>query len=138
MNQTRKLFQLHLSTALVLMFVAAGLVWLNVREVKTGNYEKPWTYVPVSMSLLSNAKVLTHARGWPWYFQSYWYESWVYPEIYGSAPEWKEGSIVEWDRWHLAFNILVALALLAGVGVAVEWVVRRRSSVNKEKCTLYR
>jgi len=124
---TRKLFQLHLSTALVLMFVAAGLVWLNVRKVKN---EKP---DPTGFGLLYVPPWKLHARGWPLEYQYFWGE---YDRVYYSslvsdtgAPipgrQLDESSGVGWDRWHLAYNILVALAILAGVDVAVEWVVRK-------------
>ncbi len=59
----RKLFQLHLSTALVLMVLAGALVWLNVRKVLTEEHEE-------LKNNISPLAVL--ARGWPWTFQNYW------------------------------------------------------------------
>jgi len=116
----RKLFQIHLSTALVLMFVAGGLVWLNVRKVKM-DYEEQVNSGAFA-TLLDNP-VDTHIRGWPWKYQTYW-------EVFAwlNTPEWQECDMtgVVTDEWHLAYNILVALAILAVIGVVVEWAVRKK------------
>jgi len=128
-NKRKRWFQLSLITCIVLMFVAGGLVWLNVRKVETGECEKPENYWPSSISITSPAHLDTHGRGWPSYFQTYWRKFYLEPGSYGTVsepkPGWNVGSGVHWERWPILYNILVALAILAGVGGVVEWVVRR-------------
>jgi len=111
MNRPRKPFQIHLSTALVLMFVPAGLVWLNVRKVKTDIYEEFPKEIEIEIRYFFSP-MPTHGRGWPWHFQVYW--NWFDVEKLNwtlSKVDLKESSSVDWDQSHLFLNILVALAM---------------------------
>lgn len=117
----RRWIQVHLSTALLLMFGAGGFVWLNVRKMPTGQQNPEEVY----------------DRGWPWVFQSHFI--WLRPatpkDFAMGGSKLKQEPIdrgVRWDRWHLVFNILVALGILAVVGVGREWGVRRRARQPQE------
>jgi hypothetical protein len=61
---TRPPLQLHLSTLLIVMLLASGLVWLNVRE-----------------QVVFESKGVWLGRGWPWM-----YENW-----FAEAPIWHVG-----------------------------------------------
>jgi len=113
---TRKLLQLHLSTALVLMVLAAGLLLLNVRETETTSYRKYLAEGLYRGWMRKPHYGQTHGRGWPYHFENYNY--WDDIRILSGRSNWE----------FMVINILVALALLAVAGVGVEWVVRRRGN----------
>ncbi len=119
----RKLLQLHLSTCLVLMVLAGGLVWVNVRKVLTEEHEE-------FKNNISPMAVL--ARGWPWTFQSYW----------GPVIRTNEGGEFQYDssngglnEWSLSFNILTALTILGAVGTGFEWCIRKFSPKQQKGMT---
>jgi hypothetical protein len=105
-----KWYQLHLSTLLALMLLAAGLVWLNVRrhESRAGN-TAIMEVDSIGMHLLDSAY---WARGWPSDFEAQ----------YDAA----NTHLHRWDFLALALNAIVCLLLLALAGAGIEWVTRRR------------
>ena len=127
----RNWFQVHLSTTCVLMLVAAGLVWLNVPMVKGAELKHPvdrGTYVHYEIWEM-------HGRGWPWDFQTSWEQVDTLSSlelVVKGRPPWHLESATYWYRWYLVYNILVALGILTGVGVAVEWVVWIRERKQQE------
>jgi len=94
-------FQFHLSTAVILMFVAGGLIGLNVHE-RRPSAEEGWVW-------------LLSTRGWPWAFSArddFWWNS-----SYGT---------IEWHTEFFLLDMLVGLSVLAGVAMLLEWLLRRR------------
>ena len=88
----RRWFQIHLSTAIVLMFVAGGLVLSNVEKRR------------VDFDLGHSSEAVSYERGWPW---TIWEEEVsVYLEHLHSArgrPEtWKVDGLVI-DHAHRAW-----------------------------------
>jgi hypothetical protein len=101
----RPWLQFHLSTAVVLTFVAAGLLWANVTPCEASDFNP----FPRSSHLIGETWQDTLRRGWPtWYRQ-----------------EWASG-LVEW-RWSiLALDTLAASAILLATAALLEWLIRRR------------
>jgi len=128
MTAPRSWFQVHLSTCVVLMFVAGGLMWANV-------HRPPQPFPPIDESAHEmacyNAEVYCYqdARGWPWPFCE--------PGRTYSPPGssvFTSGTnrivVVHEDIWHfgaLAIDIAIALAILFAVAFVLEWRIRRRS-----------
>ena len=64
----RKRFQIHLSTAMVMMFVAGGIIWANVREtrfIKTGRPGLSSSAVE-KMNIVSSDEYYKHPRNEDW------------------------------------------------------------------------
>ena len=103
--------QLHLSTCIVLMFAAGGLVWANVRE-----HSLPVKELPLAEYTTTNLPdyfVIASGIGWP---RPFWYAG------TGWGPFW------DWPRF--AFNLATALAILAAVAFVCEWIIRRRGATK--------
>src|ERR1043165_926271 len=96
--------QLHLSTCILLMFVAGGLGWANVKA-KPGYTADKEVLVCVE-------------RGWPTRVHVEW-------EIFYPHED-------HWNWTHIAINLATALAILAAIAFACEWIIRRRASKNQE------
>ena len=93
MNPPRPFWQLHLSTAVLLMLAAAMLLWLNLRAVPRDE-------------LLDYETVLTMERGWPVPFQQ---------QLDGIG---MHGTFI--SAAALIFDIAVALVTLAWIAVIGE------------------
>jgi hypothetical protein len=97
-------FQIHLSTAVVLMFAAGGLMWANIR---------PWWYLQYSDYYRSEISI--KAWGWP-----------------GALAIANEGR-TEIQRSMIFFNLAAALMILLTVWFICEWRIRRkRTRVESE------
>ena len=107
----KRRFQIHLSTAIVLMFVAGGLIWANVTPNKNyglgcseGIYHKSvwygWPFSCIFDIKLSNSLF-----------------DWV-----GKHYRW----IIDWNKSVL--NLLIALLLVFLVYFLCEWLIRRRAA----------
>jgi hypothetical protein len=110
--------QLHLSTLLIVMLLAAVLVWLNVRERKSG--VRYWIGGPTHGpgAIVEESR----ARGWPMSYAE-WFD--VPP------PGPNEISLDDFffphERLHMAaVNLVLCLAILAVAAAAIEWVTRRK------------
>jgi hypothetical protein len=104
----RKRFQIHLSTAIVLMFVAGGLIWANRIE-------------KLSTSRIEFAEY-THA-GWPF---------WALNHIHLIDPYGIE-RIGKTDMYFIVYpglieNLSVAALILFSVWFLCEWLIRRRAA----------
>jgi hypothetical protein len=118
-NPKRRWFQIHLSTAVVLMFVAGGLLMFNLRpslrehvldatvKLDHGGYH--------GGSLKSD--VTTWEWGWPFVF----WENHTYGEK-------SIGDRVFWDMTALFANLVLSFALLAILIVVLEGRIRRREA----------
>jgi hypothetical protein len=105
---TRPRLQLHLSTLLIVALLAAGAVWVNVREQDTGDEG-----CLIDDSVVSTCDLQPiYCMGWPFSFET-WYA--VRPS----------NDHDEWGWPSLALNVAVCLALLAVATVAIEWATRR-------------
>ena len=100
----RPWFQFHLSTAVVLMFVASGLLWLNLRD-------------PVLTSKNAYGGFFMWDRGWPLaygrvrsddYFVTEYLDALFFPGLFADS--------------------IVGLGVLLAVAVACEWPIRRREA----------
>ncbi|MCY3017909.1 MAG: hypothetical protein NTW87_02605 [Planctomycetota bacterium] len=136
----RPWFQFHLSTAVVLMFVVGGLVWLNTRKIRPypplGELPPPASdeLVEHNWSIFVGGTIAfppgsggpiqcEDFRGWPWHYY-----------VDQSLPCWRSGS--EWKLVHkhvlsylvLIADILVALVILSFVAFLCEWRIRRQSA----------
>jgi hypothetical protein len=96
---TRPRLQLHLSTLVIVTVLAAGLVWLNVRQ-RQGRFE-----------LHEGWFVLRLERGFPYAFQ-----------IVDDDPgiHFEES----WNPTMLALDLTVCLLSLAVAAAAIEWYTR--------------
>lgn len=111
----RKCFQIHLSTAIVMMFVAGVLIWANVRNEFIIEVEPRTSQI-----------IRIRGFGWPWNAM-----------LSSDEPYWKGKRE---DRvWVLSENrliikkfftadIAVAFAILFGVAFCSEYLIRRRAA----------
>ena len=124
-------FQIHLSTAVVMMLAASTILWLNAsrqsRMVVDYKVATDQSFEPV-IALRPNP-------GWPLR---------VTEPVYGNvdvfAPNngvnvnvlvtlgWAPLLRTEWRPWPLAVDITVALLLIAFVGLCFEYILRRREA----------
>ena len=103
--------QLHLSTCIVLMFVAGGVMWANAVPIAID-------FTSIDPNGLDNP-AFTHEYGWPTTCCM------GFPEHFWPIHYWHYG--------YLAINIAVALALLAAVAFVCEWIIRRRAPKGLHK-----
>ena len=113
---TRKRFQIHLSTAVVLMFVAGGMLWLNTTVFRGG-------LILTDGKLLKDRFIIDlntfwgmgnlKTRGWPFRYHL---------EI---ADSFTNG---RWWLWSMSFNIAVAVSLVLVVAALTEILIRRRET----------
>ena len=121
----RARFQIHLSTAIVLMFVAGGLIWANI------NHRKPVAIISnydfsggVSDPIISNQ----FAIGWPLTFEKSEFSGW-----YKGNDALRSGVNLPLGGLHISgiplfADLVVALAILFATWYICEWLIRRRSS----------
>jgi hypothetical protein len=101
-NTPRGWLQLHLSTCVVLMFVAGGLIGANSH----GKIDR-WSD--------AYSSVITREWGWPCSYR-------LEREFNNRNP------YLAWDYQSICWNILAGLAILAAVALACEWWIRRRAA----------
>jgi len=102
-DSPRRFWQLHLSTALLLMLFSGGFLWLNL--------------VPVERDeMLDDQTVLTMERGFPMRFQQRVVQAGQLREAFGTAA--------------LVFNVAVGIVALVWIAVVCEWMIRRKSASN--------
>jgi len=127
----RRWLQFHLSTAIVLMFVAGGLLWANTKERVYCSQGVIWDHKNPRLGGCWFEYV--RGYGFPFAFvQSLYSESGTYPGS-GAFNLRPRASADRWDwLWgSLALNALVALAVLLATGVSCEWYIRRRAAQGR-------
>lgn len=102
----RPWFQFHLSTAIIVMFAAAGLLWLNL-NLMTG-----WT------------KAGPH-YGFPLPFWTRWFAGWVQDRLNGEGKP-----VIHTEIWwgQLCVNLLLNAMVLIAIGWFCEWLIRRKAA----------
>ena len=117
----RPWLQFHLSTAVVLMFVAAGLLWLNMpKQTYSAKDAKVTAIVPGGADATPPPAPFpmdVWQQGWPLEWRLVLEDT-----IGGVSPPRHE----ETGYWNLTLDIGAALAMLSVVGVACEQIIRRR------------
>jgi hypothetical protein len=98
----RPWFQFYLSTAIVLMFVASGQLWLNICSHAVRDDD---------MHIVSGAE----GRGTPFTFQSWEYGT--------------RGGESDWDWSAMAIDLTLALAVFAGVAYLVRAYNRHKAAM---------
>jgi hypothetical protein len=121
---TRRFWQIHLSTAVVLMVVASGLVFLNIGprwlppDSKNLHYEtlqlSPEAALEIGQKELVLGTEYHSARGWPAL----------------AIMNWRRGHVSDsdWNILGVAINSVVALITLIIVSVICELLIRRREA----------
>lgn len=105
----RRFWQLHLSTAVLLMLVAGGLLALNTKQ----------------SHCRLNAEWNAFVNGWPFVYRF---------ELTDLAPENELESIPYlWDyeaikTLNLILDVVIASVILVSVGSLCEWLIRRREA----------
>ncbi|MCY3024200.1 MAG: hypothetical protein NTW87_34930 [Planctomycetota bacterium] len=114
----RPFFQFHLSTAVVLVFAAAGLLWANMHERKAVAHflDQEWEWDRSRSEVQIEAYVVFH--GWP----SFCTES-LYLFCYSEPDHFCRNDC---KPLSLALNALVALFVLLATAVLLEWLIRRK------------
>ena len=136
----RAWFQFHLSTAIVLMFVAAGLLWLNMRaRLELESHDEVTAAGRPSISFKAYARV-----GWPYERRVLiteggfgiserltaaelrrCFDSEVPDELHN---ELRHATISHlWHSGTVLVNLAINGAILAAVAFACEWRIRRRA-----------
>ena len=106
----RKRFQIHLSTAIVMMFVAGGLVWANV-----------WRRLVILDFDFSVPSAGESLYGWP--SDAVWMDS----TLNGSYPL---GTSYLWRWFYIGaiIDICVLLSTLFATWFLYEWLIRHRAA----------
>ncbi|HLX61853.1 MAG TPA: hypothetical protein VKX17_11270 [Planctomycetota bacterium] len=138
----RARFQIHLSTAIVMMFVAGGLLQLNLRErvelrEEIGKLRPDGTFFYFyEMDLV---------RGWPLNFctddvsrgglmnMTFVKLAQKQREFINRRDSWRlaDSLFISWYQVNVAVDSAIALAILFAVWFILEWLIRRRSSTRK-------
>ncbi len=104
--------QLHLSTCIVLMFVAGGFIWKNLPQRN---------YIP--QYVMTEQEVISYfTQGWPYIFRT--------PTEITDRGDIIYGRVVYAP---LAANLFIAFAILAPVAFVCEWFLRRRRAQLRAK-----
>lgn len=148
-NSTRRFIRVHLSTAIILTFVAGAIIWTNVRErrLETFGYAESLTNKP-SYRVTEKEYLLgagdTNAYD-IWYGKRDYHYGFPFAAMYSSAPISieKDGSLQYIDnnatperpcnskadhKWFIhgiILNGLVALGVLLSVCILCEWWIKR-------------
>jgi hypothetical protein len=121
----RPWFRIHLSTAIVLMFVAGGLVWMNLRPpevvnlsnivfVKINSYGWPRTFLTQKTTKIDENRLEEYRKS-----------------ARSSGPS-RTSDIIPFDLSEkvsygsLVFDAAIALVLLISCAIIVEYILRRK------------
>ena len=117
-------FQIHLSTAIVLMFVAGGMIWVNClnREVNT---DMLYHVAPDGTIINSSPR---HVYGWPFGIYEDYNINGEHVKRGLKGPFVTSDILTDWNLWAAVFNISSALPVLGVVAFLCEWLIRRREA----------
>jgi len=119
----RKRFQIHLSTAIVMMFVAGGLNWANCGEWKT--YVRDYEVSGDTMEPHNTVRI--RLIGWPMQIHRLRRTAILYgpPTTY----LWTDEPELYYNNWKtIPIDAAVALASLFAVWFLCEWRISRRTA----------
>jgi len=114
-EKRRRWFQIHLSTAIVLMFVAGALMLKNFQTqfgkfIMLGKGSPPYTNLPPNHMIHHTTNTMT--QGFPAIFREYY--------VVGG---------IQYSDWRLpgmAVDLLFVLSLACSITFALEWRIRGR------------
>ena len=108
---SRARFQIHLSTAIVLMFTAGALIWANTSD-------RPQSVLDECQHLYYT---WSYSHGWPFHF--------FHPTAWeASGMQMSTVERGEYDYLALTFDALIAFLIPFSVWFACEWQIRRRET----------
>ena len=110
----RPFFQIHLSTAIVLMFVAGGFLWLNVKPPVILNREL------VQGPTQAYFELTIRTTGWPFH------SIYCMAERGSVAQTIADGNIANANVHFAVANATACLILLFGTATFFEWLFRRQ------------
>jgi hypothetical protein len=113
---TRKWFQIHLSTAVILVLVAGGLLYVNLSPAHRQGSPLDWPLYADDDDWYYEA----NDCGWPWILHSDFIAK--YPA--GTS------TLAQWNHSNLFLNSLTALVLLIICAGSSEYLIRRRESLK--------
>jgi len=119
LKKKRPWFQFHLSTAVVLMFVAGGLMCANI-EGRRGTF-----YVEAHKDGHEYNKMVAHLYGWPFVLCEYMTEEEC--REYNGFADWTIPAPI-YCIVVLPLNLVCCLTILASVAVLLEWHIRFKSA----------
>jgi len=152
----RKRFQIHLSTAVLMMFVAGALMWANMRERRrepTGQFRRHNSN-ELERVRISEIEFLRRSDGYEWFGHRNCYYGWPFNAMFASAPitvnkdgdayfepvkiadnllydkAYFTGSSRNWQVLHILANVLIAPALLFAVWFLCERLIRSRAALR--------
>jgi hypothetical protein len=110
----RRWFQIHLSTALIVMFVASLIIWANTRIFRGGSLLTDGNLVPnqyvVDLNTLFGRGQYIEARGWPFRYQYTLKDNLEFLNLW----------------WSLPMDLVVMVTVLLLTVVVTEHLIRRR------------
>ena len=136
----RPWLQVHLSTCVILMFVAGALLWANATERTHTTLWLPGQCQITSqeIALARNSEYFAYIehtwteQGWPWNLRT---ERQVATHQFKWGDEFPRHRYAYpiWDLESIPLDALVALGILAAVAVACEAWIRRRARRKAER-----
>ena len=115
----RRWFQIHLSTAIVLMFAAGGLLGLNILPFERGLTDWDLDKYPLD-KILPKESWLFVAQGWPIPF-------WT---AFEGNKQIRVAS--KWRYQCLSADVAIVLVILGAIAMCCEWRIRRRAREKNE------
>jgi hypothetical protein len=119
----RARFQIHLSTAIVLMFAAGGLIWANTM-VRGSQFH---------LTQYMRIYYISDDLGWPAHAFTHYFKSFSMFEFERAPEHRKTGVTHVHDRFEfhpkgIALNLFVLFTILFAAWLTCEWLIRRRAA----------
>jgi hypothetical protein len=116
----RRRFQIHLSTAVVMMFVADGLIWANVR---TNNWQH---LAQIELEAQDERRrTVEYLSGSPTFHQMMYGPDHGWPRTAYRSPHSHSIRQDGWDFMSAAIDLIVAITILLATWFLCEWQIRR-------------
>ena len=133
MPMIRKRFQMHLSTAVVLMIVAGCLVWANVQkrtpyDQSLVEYLKGFVIEDAPLEMFANPAKSPNPF-------NYWDEGYGWPKVAYYLPaflSWNMDYVPKSQPYQISYSVMfldiaIAILILFGVWFVCEWWIARRT-----------
>ena len=115
-DKPRRWLQLHLSTCIMLMFVAGSLMWANTFSFSGHRTHEYLDDEATGQTHLEEKPIFEF--GWPFIYCTNW------PTFRNTD----DSPVLDWHQSRLYANVLVGFAILAAAAFVCEWFSRRRES----------